>query len=65
MSAPSDAVTRSPKRKSLCTPRFTPQVPGPINRFRFGDLGIVKHVGAKGRKPQTHSDPKSDCRSDD
>ena len=47
---PNVAVTRSPKWKSLWTPKFTPQVPGPYSRVALCKFGIVEHVGANGRQ---------------
>src|SRR6266481_6910882 len=41
-SAPNCAFNRSEKRKSLWTPKFTPQVPGPHNIFRLATLAWVK-----------------------
>src|SRR5258708_2896719 len=41
-SAPSCAVTRSPKWKSLWTPKLTPQVPGPQSKLRLAFAGFEK-----------------------
>jgi len=50
---PKLAWKRSPKRNSLCTPKFTPHTPGPISKFRFANLWMFKQIGTDRRQGES------------